>query len=201
MSFSFVRPLGALFLVLLAAPTAHAQRRALEVSASLGAVETLQADAPRLAFYPQIDVSARLLRSEAARLALSGGAYLGGWRDAVDAPAPCADCITYSHASLVGGVRLQVAFEAFPLPLAVWGGLARHLVFAEYVGGAGVAGQPGRDHRADYSTAEAGARLQVPLGAHLRLGGEAVVYLALPFAQNNPHATRAGYGLALTYVR
>ena len=201
MAFSFVRTAGALIaLLFLQASSARAQAFEPVLSASLGAVETWQTDAPGFALYPQVEASARLLRSEAARIALSGGAYLGGWRDGGRTPAICADCITYAHTSLVAGVRLRAAFEAFPLPLAVWGGLSRHLVFAEYLGGAGVGGQPGHDHRADYTAAEAGARLQVPLGAHLQLGGEALVYLALPFEENNPHATRTGYGLVFSYV-
>ena len=205
MSFSYTRLscllAGCLFF---GAEGVRAQGLKPVVTAGLGLVENLQGNLdlgqPRFALYPEVEVSTEIVRSRKALLTLSGGVYAGGWTDGVDRPSGCADCITYSHSSFLAGARLGVSLDAFPLPLFVWGGASRQLIFARYVGGAGIAGDTGSDHRDDYTAVEAGARLQVPVGARLRVGGDVLVYLPVLVSEQNPNLVRTKFGLAVTYA-
>ena len=95
--------------------------------------------------------------------------------------------------------ELAAGFDAFPLPFLIRIGLSREIVFAEYLGGAGVAGDAGSDYRDGHFAAEAGARLLVPVVDRLRVGGDASVIQALPISHDNPYRTRIRTGLALTY--
>jgi hypothetical protein len=185
----------------------QAQELKPEVSARLGFIRNWQddPDQPRYAFYPELEATTVIIRSERRRLALRGGIYAGGWSDGVETPSRCADCITYAYNSIIVGARLKVTQEAFPLerfpiPLSLWGGAARHFLFVEYVGGAGVAGNVGHDHRSAHYALEAGTRLQVPISRRLRLGGDIQISLALPADPNNPHALRLAYSLVTTYA-
>lgn len=188
--------------ILVCSPIAWAQGFKPIVSTNLGFIENRQDDPgqPHFALYPEVEVSTGIARSKKALLSLSGAVYMGGWRDGVDELSHCADCITYSYSSIILGTRIGVRPDAFPLPLSIWGGFSRHWLSAQYVGGAGVAGNIESDYQDAFNALETGVRLQVPVSGHFLVGGDVQAYLALPVSASNPYTIQRMYGLVVTYL-
>ena len=98
-------------------------------------------DKSQYAFYPEVQISSKLLSFGSSKISLEGGLHWGYWNDGVREPSSsCADCITYSYSSHIVGSRLYAVLEALPVTLSLLGGLSYHFISAEYVGGRGVSG-------------------------------------------------------------
>ena len=187
-------------LSLFAVGTLQGQPLSPILSLTIGSIRTLQSDPelPSFAFSPQLELSVPGFQVNEAGLTIGGGVYAGAWSDGVKTPTRSKDAITYSYRSLIVGARVSVALNHIPAPLSIRGGFSRHIFWATYIDGAGVGGRV--DHRRASNALEFGVRLQMPLSRRVGIGGDAQVYLMLPFDENNPRAIRAAYSLVASYV-
>lgn len=172
------------------------------ITASVGVIRNLQfsSDFARFAFYPEIQVSAPLIRLKYSPISIIGSLHVGGWFDNVDTVSGDQDSnTTYSHRSLIVGSRIHLSMTPKPPPLSFFAGISHHFVWADYVGGTSL-GRPGEDYRDSINTAEFGLRLQYPVRQHVVLGGGAQLYVALPYSEDDPHAARIGYVITASYT-
>lgn len=169
------------------------------LTVSLGAVENLSDGQGRYAPYAEIEVYSSLYRAEEAGITFGAGLYVAGWMDGAAQTSGCRDCITYSYSSTIGGLRGAAQLDHFPLPLSFWGGVAHHVIWADYESGAGVAGDIGRDHRKGYSALEAGLQFRIPLSARIHLEPKAHVHLPLPVSSRNHHVARFAGSAGISY--
>lgn len=178
-----------------------AQDRSTRIWVSLGLIENLQdtGDQPHYAFYPEIQLSGRLITLDKAAITLGGSLYWGYWSDGVSVLSNCADCITYAYDSHIVGARLSAALDALPFSPMLVGGVSMNLFHADYIGGAGVAGNKGEDFSDSFSTAEIGLRFEIPLEGRLSLGANVQQYIPL-VSEDRPQPSRTGMGIGLTYA-
>ena len=116
------------------------------------------------------------------QIAISGAFYGGYWNDGVSKHIYCDECTTFAFRSYTVGMRFYVTPSPFPLPLKLlnpFTGLSYHFLQANYVGGVGFDGLPGRNDRMAVGTLEAGIRLVIPVANRLAVNGEARKFFRL----------------------
>lgn len=197
--------LSLITLFLIAAIPVNSAGQALKptLTASVGIIRNLQTDPQfsRYSVYPEFQVSAPFVSTKDPSVILGGSIYSGAWFDGVNTITGGTDSNqTYSHSSVIVGGRIYVNFSKGSAPLTISGGLARHFIWADYVGGTSL-GRPGADHRDTLDTAELGLRLQFPVTDNLRVGAETRMYFTLPNDEDDPHAYRAAYVITASYTK
>lgn len=193
-------------LVLSLTGEAHGQGFRPEVSVSVGVIDGLEPFEPAYAVYPRVHISTPLFGlgntpNPAIERGLQVEAYAGGWTDGIDREnmPDCADCIIYSYSSAVVGARLR-AEHRHVVSLALSVGISRHFVWAEHVDGVSW-GVTGRDHREDYTAAEVGAEIGVPLWGPLEAVAGAQGYASLEETSTTGYGDlRPAYSFGLSYA-
>lgn len=175
--------LSMLILTIFVSSELFAQFNVSTLSAQFGMIRNLQ-ESPtppgsgKYSFYPEIQVGGQFFVPY-----LRWRVYFGAWDDGVTRAVQLPDFITYSYSSQIVGGRLtflpKAAFKKWPIPLDVSAGLSHHFVNADYVGGFGVDGLPGKDFREGSTTAEFGIGSGVRVGKRFRVRGEVTQFLPL----------------------
>ena len=93
----------------------------------------------------------------------------------------------------------MTALDAFPIPLAIFAGISRHLISADYIGGYDLLGNIGNDFRDGLNAAEVGIRVQMPISQRVRIGGNYQQYIPL-VKKNSRYSSRDAFGIVLTYM-
>lgn len=187
-------------LLLLASRSAAAQRN-MHLRITLGLIETQHQVSNRgNAWYPEVELSRTFLRSEAAALEVGGGLYWGFWAEDADDQPVCADCFYYDYATHAAGARVVVTPTALPLPMLLSGGIARHFLAADYVGGTGVHGRPGTDFRDAYTAAEGGVHVMLPISDGLEVVGGVQGYAPLA-DEDAPYKPRMAFHVGVSFAR
>jgi hypothetical protein len=156
--------------LLLVGDATFAQPGLPSLSIKAGVIRNLQApfyrDLPKYSFYPEIQINGQISRSSSLAVSALSGLYWGYWDDGVDETSnACRDCHTYSFSSHIIGARMGLLLEKFPLvPTGFAIGLSRHFIRANYVGGLGLAGDPGQDFERWATTTEAIVYTYIDLG-------------------------------------
>jgi hypothetical protein len=155
---------------------AQAQVNLSSVTVRLGAIRTLQTktdDGGHLwALYPELQVGGVLFTPS-----VSWGLSWGYWDDGLNQAINWMDYTTMSQNGHI--IALRAAFEPqkadshAPIPLKIFAGLAEHIIFDHYIGGAGVNGAHLPDSTYYSTTLCAGLSLAFPLSSLLQLEAEA----------------------------
>lgn len=126
----------------------HAQPGRFAFTLKAGAIRNLQDRSrqgqPRYAIYPELQISSELITWAHDSLAFFGTVYAGYWDDGVDrASESCVNCLTRSYNGRIHGARLGfVLKQILWLSLGFWGGLARHDIRGDHVGGQSIDEEP-----------------------------------------------------------
>lgn len=166
-------------LVLLPA-SAAAQVNVSSVTARLGVIRTLQDEigggGHQWSLYPELQLGGQFLTPS-----LSWGVSWGYWADGVDQTVDnVVDMATYSQRGHI--FILRAAFEPqkaaphWPIPLEIFAGVAKHIIFSRHIGGSDYTGGHIEDATYHSTTPYGGLSLAFPLSAKLQIEAEAAQF-------------------------
>jgi hypothetical protein len=153
----------------------------------------------RESFYPEVQIGGMF-----GLPAFEWSCYWARWEK--EAYPNVMDAVEYSYAAHVFGARIALypvrATERWPVPIAVWGGFARHFIHRAYAYGSDGLGTVPTSGEEPISTMEAGVKLYVPLGSRLEASAEIHKYFGI--GNTRPERDRvdtraASIGLAMRF--
>lgn len=188
--------LGVLLLTPIAPPNAWSQSRTRLV-AGLGVIRPARGSV-NAALYPELEASIRIGRTRGwGDTAIA--ASVGFWDDAVTEAEGCADCMTFSYRALAAGLRIRRVVGGERVQVGLHLGLNHQFVWADYVGGYGVHGGPGSDHRDGVTYAETGIQLVIPTTRRLDVLTDVRIGVKLSEKNSSEGALQPALRLGLGY--
>jgi len=165
MSHPYARRMAAISLFVLCAVPLQAQDVPTVVSLNVGLIgaPTLFSAGPGRLFYPEIQLSRRLVSFPNATFALEGSVFWGFWSQGREAGSRSQRCCTVSQRAHLVGARVFVTPTAGRFWIAPYAGLA--LQFRRYTPVEPIDDLPPRGER--YATVEAGLRVRLRLTQRL----------------------------------
>ncbi len=123
------------------------------------------------AYYPEIQVERGILRYSNGSYWFSLAMYFGWWDDFIHTPtSKIADHMTYSYQSSILGARILLNSKIWNINWSLISGLSKNYIEADYIGGLGYTGRPGKDHYFKRQLFHFGINIEYPIFANTRIG-------------------------------
>ena len=153
------------FFLIFSIVTLYAEFSPWSVSLKLGSIRNLQFkcdDLPIFSIYSEIDIEKRFFEKEKKEVAfLSGLFYFGYWDDFIRKESTVfIDNYTYSYSCFSIGGRIMINAKLKLIQASLLGGISRHFIYSDYIGGFGILGKPGKDGSFKYNSFDLGIRFR-----------------------------------------
>jgi len=153
---------------------------------------------PHYVFYPEAQVGGFL-----GEPFIQWSLYWGYWDDGITSAPEVTDNIEYTYSAHIVGARFfflpAQADNHWPLPIALWAGIAHHFISRTYLAGSDYSGIPGSNGSESINTVEAGLRLYFKITRSTELRAEGHQFFRLgdePLDQAQTNRTAYSVGLA-----